>query len=206
MLKKIFSVLCMAAIVILAAHSQAYAAKAVVVLDAPTGTFTEPEKVYQLVQDSLGKILQNSSEYEILPPSDTENFVQIYREEHDMIMSTGADEGAHEEKWLKKEDLNNICTHFGGDYVIYVRITSTAPKMSVGLFSNSQKMNVVTDFRVWDNAKKDFSYMKRATAQGASTAIYAGMGSSSRALEKGLKKGLQEVEKDASKIREAMTA
>ena len=205
MLKKFFSVLCLATVIVVAVTSQAYAAKVTVVLDAPTGTFTEPEKVYQLVQETLGKILQNSSSYEILPPSDTENYVQIYREEHDMIMSTGADEGAHEEKWLKKEDLNNICTHFGGDYLIYVRVTSTAPKVSVGLFSNSQKMNVLTDFRVWDNVKKDFSYMKRANAQGSSTAIYAGMGSSSRALEKGLKKGLQEIEKDASKIREAMT-
>ena len=98
MLKKFFSVLCMAAIVIFAAHSQAYAAKVAVVLDAPTGTFTEPEKVYQMVQESLGKILQNSSAYEILPPSDTENYVQIYREEHDMIMSTGADESKHDEK------------------------------------------------------------------------------------------------------------
>ena len=204
MLKKIFSVMCMAAVILFAAHSQAFAAKVVIVLDAPTGTFTEPEKVYTMVETSLGKILGNSSDYEILPFSDTENFVQIYREEHDMIMSTGADEGQHEEKWLKKDDLNNICTHFGGNYLVYIRVTSTAPKHSAGLFSQSSKMNVVTDFRVWSNVKKDFSYMKRATAQGTSTAIYMGSGSSGRALEKGLTKGLQEIEKDSAKIREAM--
>lgn len=204
MLKKIFSVLCMAAVILFAANSQAYAAKVVVLLDAPTGTFTEPEKVYSLVEETLDKVLQKSSAYEILPPSDTENYIQIYREEHDMISSSGADEGAHDEKWFKKEDINNICTHFGGDYIIYIRVTSTAPKVSVGLFSNSQKMNVVTDFRVWSNIKKDFAYMKRATTQGSSTAIYAGIGSSSHALEKGLKKGLAEIEKDAAKIRAAM--
>ena len=204
MLKKIFSVLCMAAVIVFAAHSQAFAAKVVILLDAPTGTFTEPEKVYSLVETSLGNILGNSPDYEILPPSDTENYIQIYREEHDMISSSGADEGAHDEKWFKKDDINNICNHFGGNYVIYIRVTSTAPKTSVGFFSNSQKMNVVTDFRVWSNATKDFAYMKRATTQGASTAIYAGVGSSSRALEKGLKKGLAEIEKDASKIKAAM--
>ena len=204
MLKKIFSLLCMTAVILLSAHSQAYAAKIVVVLDAPTGTFTEPEKVYSLVETSLGKILQNNSEYEIIPPSDTENYVQIYREEHDMIMSTGADEGSHDEKWLKKEDINNICNHFGGNYMVYVRVTSTAPKHSIGLFSQSAKTNVVTDFRVWSNSKKDFSYMKRATTQGSSTAIYMGTGSSMRALEKALNKGLQEIEKDAAKIREAV--
>ena len=204
MLKKVFSVLCMAAVILFAANSQAYAAKVVVLLDAPTGTFTEPEKVYSLVEETLDKVLQKSSAYEILPPSDTENYIQIYREEHDMISSSGADEGAHDEKWFKKEDINNICTHFGGNYVVYIRVTSTAPKVSVGFFSNSQKMNVVTDFRVWSNVKKDFAYMKRATTQGSSTAIYAGMGSSAHALEKGLKKGLAEIEKDAAKIRAAM--
>ena len=209
MLKKFFSVLCMAAVILFAAGSQAYAAKITVVLDAPTGTFTEPEKVYQMVQESLGRILKNSSGYEILPPSDTENYLQIYREEHDMIMSTGADEGKHEEKWLKKEDLDNICTHFGGNYLIYVRVTSTAPKMSTGVFTSGQKMNVVTDFRVWDNSKKDFSYMKRATTQGSSTTVNIsifgrGSGSSVHALEGGLKKGLQEIEKDKSKILAAM--
>lgn len=204
MLKKVFSVLCAVAVILFAANSQAYAAKVVVLLDAPTGTFTEPEKVYSLVEATLDKVLQKSSAYEILPPSDTENYIQIYREEHDMISSSGADEGAHDEKWFKKEDINNICAHFGGNYVVYIRVTSTAPKVSVGLFSNSQKMNVVTDFRVWSNAKRDFAYMKRATTQGTSTAIYAGIGSSSRALEKGLKKGLAEIEKDAAKIRAAM--
>ena len=210
MLKKFFSVMCLAAVIVVAATSQAFAARVTVVLDAPTGTFTEPEKVYQMVQETLGKILQNSSSYEILPPSDTENYVQIYREEHDMIMSTGADEGQHDEKWLKKEDIDNICTHFGGNYLIYVRVTSTAPKASMGVFTSGQKMNVVTDFRVWDNAKKDFSYMKRATTQGSSTTVNIGIfgrgsGSSVHALEGGLKKGLKEIEKDASKIREAMT-
>lgn len=209
MLKKIFSVLCMTAMILFAAHGQAFAAKVVIVLDAPTGTFTEPEKVHAMVETSLGKILGNSSEYEIVPFTDTENFVQIYREEHDMIMSTGADEGQHEEKWLKKEDINNVCNNFGGNYVVYVRVTSTAPKHSTGIFTSGQKMNVVTDFRVWSNSKKDFSYMKRATTQGSSQTVNIsvfgrGSGSSSHALEKALNKGLQEIEKDSPKIREAM--
>ena len=176
------------------------------IFDTPTGTFSEPEKVYQLVQDTLGNILKSSAaDYEILPPDATEGYVQIYREEHDLIVSTGAEEGEHVEKWLKMEDLDNICTHFGGDYIVYTRVTNTAPKISVGFFSASQKTNVVTDFRVWSNSKKDFAYMKRTTMTGTSTAIYAGIGSSARALEKGLRKGLLEIERDASKIRAALS-
>ena len=204
--KKIFSVLCMTAIILFAANSQAHAARIVMIFDAPTGTFSEPEKVYQLVQDSINTILgESTAEYEIIPPSDTENYVQIYREENDLIMSTGAEEGSHDEKWFKKEDLDNICKYFSGDYLVYTRVTSTVPKIAVGIFSTSQKVNVVTDFRVWSNSKKDFSYMKRATTTGTSTAIYAGIGSSSRALEKGLKKGLLEIEKYADEIKSAMS-
>lgn len=204
MLKKIFSVLCMAAVILFVANSQAYASKVVIILDAPTGTFSEPEKVYSLFDTTLNNILGNM-ECEMVPLEETENYLQIYREENNLIASNGAEEGDETTFYLKKDDINKICQHFGGDYLIYTRVTSTAPKVSVGFFSASQKTNVVLDFRVWSNNKKDFSYMKRATATGSSTAIYAGVGSSSRALEKGLKKNLQEIEKDKNKIREAIT-
>lgn len=204
MLKKIFSVLCMAAVILFVANSQAYASKVVIILDAPTGTFSEPEKVYSLFDTTLNNILGNM-ECEMVPLEETENYLQIYREENNLIASNGAEEGDETTFYLKKDDINKICQHFGGDYLIYTRVTSTAPKVSVGFFSASQKTNVVLDFRVWSNNKKDFSYMKRTTATGSSTAIYAGVGSSSRALEKGLKKNLQEIEKDKNKIREAIT-
>ena len=196
----------MEAVILFAAQTQAHAAKIVMIFDAPTGTFSEPEKVYQLVQDTIGNILADSAtDYEILSPADTENYVQIYREEHDLITSIGAEEGDRVEAYFKMEDIDNICTHFGGDYLIYTRVTNTVPKVSVGFFSASQITNVVTDFRVWSNSKKDFAYMKRVTATGKSTAIYAGIGSSSRALDKGLKKGLLEIERDADKIKSALS-
>lgn len=204
MLKKVFSTLLMATMILFIANNPAFAqSKVVVIFDFPTGTFSEPEKVYSLVETSLENILGNM-ERDMVPISETENYVQVYREENNMISSTGAEEGDVTVFYLKKDDLNNICGHFGGDHIVYVRLTNTAPKVSVGFFSASQKTNVVLDFRVWSNNTKDFTYMKRATATGSSTAIYAGVGSSSRALEKGLKKNLQEIEKDADKIREAM--
>ncbi len=204
MLKRIFSALCMAMLVLFVANGSAAAeTKIAIVLDAPTGMFSEPEKVYNSVQETLDKILKNSTGYDIIPVSDTADYVQIYREENDLL-TTVTTEGVAVENFFKKEDISNICQHFGADYVIYTRVSSTMPKISGGLFSNSQKVNVILDFRVWSEGKKDFSYTKRATTTGSSTAIYAGIGSSSRALEKGLKKGLQEVEKDASKVIAAM--
>lgn len=207
MLKKIFSILCVATVLLLVVNNSASAEdepKIVVIFDAPTGTFSEPEKVHTLLQDTLNNILGNMPCH-IVPISETENYVQIYREENNLIASNGAEEGDATTFYLKKDDLNKICQYFGGDYLIYTRITNTAPKVSFGFFTASQKINVVLDFRVWSDNKKDFSYMKRATATGKSTSILDGIGSSERALEKGLRKNLQEIEKDKNKIREALT-
>lgn len=204
MLKKIFSTLLTVAMILAVANGQAFAEKKVaIILDAPTGMFSEPEKVYAAVQDTLDKILNKSRDFEILPIDDTSSYVQIYREENDLV-STVTTEGVAVESFLKKDDVDKICKHFESDYIIYTRVSTTIPKVSVGLFSASQKVNVVLDFRVWSDAKQDFSYTKRTTTTGSSTAVYAGIGSASRAVDKGLKKGLQEVEKDASKVRAAM--
>lgn len=204
MLKKIFSSLCLAVMVLVFVNGQAFAQKKVaILLDAPTGMFSEPEKVYAAVEKTVNNILKNSSEYEILPIDDTASYLQIYREENDLL-TTVTTEGVAVEAFLKKDDIEKICKHFDSDYVIYTRVSSTTPKVAVGLFSTSQKVNVIMDFRVWSESKQDFSYTKRTTTTGSSTAIYAGVGSSSRVLDKGLKKGLQEVEKDADKVRAAM--
>lgn len=204
MLKKFLATLFTAVLILAVANSQAFAASRVaIILDAPTGMFSEPEKVYASVQATLDKILKNSYEYEIVPIDETASYVQIYREENDLV-STVTTEGVAVEAFLKKEDVDKICKHFGSDYIIYTRVSTTIPKVSVGLFSASQKVNVVLDFRVWSDRKQDFTYTKRTTTTGSSTAIYAGLGSSSRAVDKGLKKGLQEVEKDPSKVRAAM--
>lgn len=204
MLKKFFSTLFVAAMIIFAANSSAYAEKNVaIILDAPTGMFSDPEKVYTAVQTTLTNIIGTSSDYKILPIEDTASYVQIYREENNLTDAVTT-EGVAVESFFKKEDINKICQHFGSDYVIYTRVSNTAPTVSAGLFSVSQNVNVIMDFRVWSNDKKDFTYMKRTTTKGTSTAIYAGIGSASRAVDKGLKKGLQEVEKDKVKILASM--
>lgn len=101
--------------------------------------------------------------------------------------------------------MNEICKHFGADYVIYMRMTNSMPRYYGGFWTAGQKVNVVLDFRIWSDKKEDYVYAKRTTTTGSSNTFYVGgMGSSSHAVEKGLKKGLQEIEKDASKIRLAM--
>ena len=204
MLKKILSAFCMAILLFFVASNHVFAAKNIaVILDVPTGMFSEPEKTHATLMTSLNKILGDDEDYNILPIEEVSSYVQIYREENNLI-KTVTTEGVAVESFLKKKDIDEICKHFGSDYVIYTRISTTKPKVVEGIFSVSRKVNVILDFRVWSDSKKDFSYIKRTTTTGSSTAIYAGVGSSSRALEKGLKKGLQEIEKDSSKVRAAM--
>ena len=198
MFKNLLSIV-LAAMMIVVTSNVAFAADSdgkttvAVVLDTPGGMFSEPEKVYATIQESLDKIFQSSPQYKILPIGETDSYVQIYREENDLTVNvdTGHTGVAQRDLSLKKEDVNKICKHFGADYVIYTRVTTTAPRMSMGFMSMGQKVNVTLDFRVWSDNKSDFTYTKRAMTTGSSKTIYAGgMGSSSHAVEKGLKKRL----------------
>lgn len=213
MLRKLFGMFAVAIILLMSNGNSASAfdlggekATVAVILDTPDGMFSEPEKVYTTFQETLNKIFANSSRYEFLAVGDTASYIQMYREENDLIVNV--DNGVSNSdsiKPLKKEDYDNICKHFNADYMIYARVTTSFPRVSGGFFSASQSVNVTMDFRIWEGKKTDFVYTKRTSTTGKSTTVYAGgFGSSSHAVEKGLKKGLQEIEKDAAKIKAAM--
>lgn len=213
MLRKLFSSLLFAVMLCSLSH-QVYAVDlndnkitVAVVLDTPGGMFSEPEKVYTTVQESLDNIFKGSAQYKILPIGETDSYVQIYREENNLTvnMDTEITGVAQRDLSLKKTDINKICKHFEANYIVYTRVTSTAPRVSIGFMSAGQKVNVTLDFRIYSDKKADFVYMKRAMTTGSSKTIYAGgMGSSSRAVEKGLKKALEEIEKDSTKIKNSM--
>jgi hypothetical protein len=210
MLKKIFSTLCLAVMVLFVSNTQANAASVSVVLDTPAGWFSEPETVYKTVQESLDKIFKGST-VEVKSVSECDAWVQIYREENNLAGSYDNSYGSDAARDLtfKKEDLQKMATHFGDDHLVYVRVMTTNARHTSGVFESGQKINVVLDFRIWSSAKNDFSYMKRATTTGKSSTVNisvfgAGSGSSEHAVEKGLKKGLQEIEKDRAKILASM--
>ncbi len=210
MLKKIFSALCMAAVILFAASTQSYAATTVsIVLDTPAGMFSEPEKVYSTVQTSLNNIFGNSSEFEVRSVSECDAYVQIYREELDRTSDWDSSYGGDSQRdlSLKKADVEKIADHFGDDYLIYIRVSSTVPRYTGGMFSGGQKVNITLDFRVWSTEKRDLVYTKRSITTGKSNTFYfAGLGSTEHAVEKGLKKGFEDIEKEANKIKAAMRA
>lgn len=192
MLRKIFSAAVLAASILLAgtvsAATSVEVQEAAVILEPPVESFTQPEKVRAAVQQTVDKIFRNASGFEIQSFDETAGAIQIYREENEL-------EGA--ESFLKKSDVSKICKNLGSDFVIYLRTSSSEVQSSDPI---SSKVNVVLDFRVWSNKKQNFTYSKRVTMTGTGY----GYGAAADALVEGLKKCLQEVDKDAGKIRAAM--
>ena len=177
------------------------------ILDTPSGKFSEPEKVYNSFQSSMDKIFKGDMRFNVIPFNDTEPYVQIYREENDLTFSVDDDytQVSTRDVSLKKKDIDTICKYFKTDYVIYVRVTSTAPRFYDGAFSVSKRINITLDFRIWSDKKADFVYAKRAVKTGSSTAVYLGSGSAARAVDKGVKKCLKDIEKDANIIKATMS-
>ena len=121
MLKKIFSVMCMAAIVVFAAVNSVSAAdgKVLVLFDVPTGKFTKPETVHDTIEATLKNIVKDAPQYKLVPMSETENYVQIYREDNGLSQTLGLDgtDARTIEKQFQKEDIAKLCKHFDCDYV-----------------------------------------------------------------------------------------
>lgn len=157
-----------------------------VILEPPVESFDKPEKVYDAVWQTVNKLYRNAAGYNLISIDETDGYIQVYREENNL-------EGA--DVYLKKTDIENICGHLDSDFAVYLRITANEPKItgikSITSVTDLNSVKVVLDFRVWANDKQDFIYTKRITKTDST-------------LEKSLSKGLQEVEKDANKIRAAM--
>ena len=173
-----------------------------IVLDSSGGVFSEPESVYKMVNKTVAKIFQGTN-YKVIPIEKTDADVQIYKEEHDIVETSSTDKNVPDRS-LKMADLKNLGEQFDSEFVVYVRIVSSAPQATEGMMSSGQKSNVSMDFRIYSVAKEDYIYKKRSVRTGKSDSFYKGSGSSKRALEKGLKKDLAEVEKEIAQIHAAM--
>lgn len=206
-MQKFFSTLFMTLIFTIFVSSQAAAASLSVVLDTPAGYFSEPEKVYDTVQKSLDKIFKGAP-FEVKSVSECDAYVQIYREENGLAGASDHASGGdfNRDLTFKKADLAKMCDYFQDPKLVYIRVSTTDPRHTGGVFTSGVKINVILDFRIWDNEKNDFVYMKRATTKGGSDTVNLGgifgrgSGSTENAVEEGLKKSLKEIEKDKAKI------
>ena len=185
MLKKIFSTVIILAAVLIGSVTSAAETLEVknvaVLLEPPIESFDKAEKVHDSIEQTVTKIFKNASNYNVMSIDETAGYIQIYREEN----ALGA------ETFFKKSDIDTICKNIGSDFIVYLRIDGNEPKtLSESILGAPAK--VVLDFRIWSNAKKDFIYFKRVTKN------------DDYSFEKSLNKCLQEIEKDAAKVRAVM--
>ena len=182
------------------------------IIDTGSGMFAEPEKIYQDIDDTIKAVSYThlralkEAAPTLIPASESDAIVQIYREEKGVAASTDQMVTGMQGRdlTLTKADFANLSTELGADYIMYFRVTNTVPTVSVGFMSAGQKTNVTTDFRVWDAAKGNYVFVKRYVTTGSSSSFYAGMGSASNAVKDGLEKALKQISEDKAKIVEVV--
>lgn len=204
--------------------ASAEAAQINTIVDTGSGMFAEPEKIYNEIDETLKSwflpsekemkkmtfsqrmALKNGEQHVLVPISESDAIVQIYREEKGAAVSTDQMVTGMQARdiTITKEDLANLSAELGSDYIMYFRVTNTVPTVSVGFMSAGQKTNVTTDFRVWDAKQQKYVFVKRYVTTGSSSSFYAGVGSASNAVKDGLEKALKQIDKDKAKIIEVV--
>lgn len=204
--------------------TSAEAAQINTIVDTGSGMFAEPEKIYNEIDETLKSwflpsekemkemtfsqrmALKKGEQHVLVPISESDAIVQIYREEKGAAVSTDQMVTGMQARdiTITKEDLANLSAELGSDYIMYFRVTNTVPTVSVGFMSAGQKTNVTTDFRVWDAKQQKYVFVKRYVTTGSSSSFYAGVGSASNAVKDGLEKALKQINKDKAKIIEVV--
>ena len=202
----------------------AEAAQINTIIDTGSGMFAEPEKVYSEIDATVKSWfypsesemkdmnfkerlqLKDAVHHTIVPTADSDAVVQIYREEKGAAsnMDTMVTGDQARDVSMTRDDLANLSKELGADYIIYFRVTNSAPTITVGFMSAGQKTNVTTDFRVWEAKQEKYVFIKRYQTTGKSSSFYMGMGSASHAVQKGLDKALEQITKDKDKILEVI--
>ena len=184
--------------------------------DTNIGTPVSPKELYPVVQNFLNNTFGNNMIYNIQPLKQTGDYALIYRQEHDLMTGGEITDERLNEKSLKtiiaglqKDDLENICKHFGADYLIYAHIeTIKADEKGVNLISASR-----VNLSIWSNSKNDFanfipssifgySVLKEFKQSDLNDESRAILKNNSRAIEKEV---WAKIEKDAKKIKSVMT-
>lgn len=213
--KKIISTAVLSCLMCMSAE----AAQINTIIDTGSGMFAEPEKVYEEIDNTVKswfypnkdtnfkERLQLKQEvHTIVPTADSDAVVQIYREEKGATSNVDSMVTGEQlrDVSMTREDLANLSKELGADYIIYFRVTNTAPTFSVGFMSASQKTNVTTDFRIWSAKEAKYVFIKRYQTTGKSSSFYVGAGSTSHAVKDGLSKALKQITADKAKILEVI--
>lgn len=176
-----------------------------VIIDTPGGAHYEPEAVYKYTQLAVKNILASHSELQMLPLENVDAYVQIYREEKGIDLPVADETTIFTRFALKRANLIELGDLLKAKYIFYVRVTSSMQKFSAHMLKNSKRANVITDFRIWSQDKKNFVYAKRYVVTTSSRAfLVLFSGSSYHAVSKGVKKAFSKIEADLPQLQAAI--
>ena len=196
----------------------AEAARINTVIDTTSGMYGDPESVYNEIdytvkswffpsEEEMKKMtfsqrtaLENGNQHVLVPFSESDAIVQIYREEKAAAIIRGQAVSDLQpftgmqvlDTTINKEDLVKLSPRLGADYILYFKVTNNVP----AYISDSQKVNVTTDFRVWDAKIGDYVFAKRYVTAGFARTRHYGLGSPSDAIRSGLIQALDQIDKD----------
>ena len=135
MLRKIFSAFVLALTLTILNVGSAFAATVAVVIDTPAGIFSAPEIVNANLYATLDKIFDGTTNFDFLSHDETNAYVQIYREENDLVTSLNNETGFVTLKPFKQEDYAGLCNYLGADYLIFTNVTGSAPTFAGGFLN-----------------------------------------------------------------------
>jgi hypothetical protein len=160
--------------------------KVAILLDAPM-TYADNENIRKLVPEKATSIFKKPK-FQILPFDDAQMQKKIYREEHNMVTSDYRTISA-----LKMADVQSLGKQLGADYVLFLNVHNTMPRLGVGFFSMSFKTTITCDMRLMNVVDGKYTFMKQIVRDGSSTAVMYGIPSFDGAYRDALSKSLAEL-------------
>ena len=167
--------------------------KVAIFLDAPL-TYVDNETVRKLVPEKANKLFEETS-IKVIPFEESMLALRTYLEDNRMIINE------YYTQPLNREDLRKICKELEANYALLIKITNSAPRASSVLFTVTFKTTVTCDVRLLDNETNKYIVSKSIVKDGSTTSVaILGIPDFNNAYTSALKKALDEIEIDASKL------
>lgn len=164
-----------------------------VFLEAPL-SFVDNETVRKLVPDKASEIFAGSK-FKLLPFDETAIALRTYQEDHRMIINE------YYSTPLNRADIQSIGKELGLTYALFIKITNSAPRASYVLFATTFKTTVTCDIRLLDIETSKYLISKQIVKDGSTSMLaLLGMPDFNDAYNNALKKALNELEIDTSKL------
>ena len=153
-------------------------------LEAPP-TYINNEKIRSIIPEKTIPMFPRAK-FTVLPFDQTAMSVRTYKEDNRMIVNQ------YYSTPLNRSDIQKIGKELKCDYVLWLKVDNSAPRVGAGLFSISFKTTVTADVRLLNIETMQYLISKEIVKDGSSTAMIMGIPSFENAYAEALQKALDE--------------